>query len=111
MLHPVNADLEQLGPLMATGERRSARTLTAGAGGLRSEVMGASYGAFGPHENRYPTPQGMEAYARIEGMVGEEQELLEIPAHERSERHHARLREIGEELDRIWKRLENRAHR
>jgi hypothetical protein len=35
--------------------------------------------------------------------------LLLIPALERKEHKHARLREIGDELDRIWERLRERA--
>ena len=48
-------------------------------------------------------------YAQIEGLVGEEQELLIIPAHERKTHEHERLRVIGEQLDRIFERLRERA--
>jgi uncharacterized protein DUF2630 len=50
-------------------------------------------------------------FARIEGLVGEEEALLRIPAHERSDQHHERLRSIGAELDRVWDKLRERAAR
>jgi hypothetical protein len=50
-------------------------------------------------------------YARIEGLAGEEDALLQIPAHERTEEHHARLGSIARELDRVWERLRERAER
>ena len=53
---------------------------------------------------------GASAFAQVEGLAGEEQELLIIPAHERKAHQHERLRVIGEELDRIFARLHKRAH-
>jgi hypothetical protein len=50
-------------------------------------------------------------FARIEGLVGEEDALLTIPAHERSEEQHARLRSIAQELDRVWEHLRDRIER
>lgn len=58
-----------------------------------------------------PIPQGLEEYARLEGLVGEEELLLEEAeeehAHERRERLHA----ISNELDHIWEILRDRAER
>ena len=48
-------------------------------------------------------------FARIEGLVGEEDALLKIPAHERTGEQHERLRSIGAELDRVWEKLRHRA--
>ena len=66
-------------------------------------------------------PDGVEAhrgddpdlslFARIERLVGEEEALLLIPARDRTQHEHDRLREIGDELDRIWERLRERARR
>jgi hypothetical protein len=56
-------------------------------------------------------PQGLETYAHIEGLVGEEAELLEIPHEKRSQQHHERLHAIREELDRVWGKLRERAER
>jgi hypothetical protein len=50
-------------------------------------------------------------FARIEGLVGEEDALLRIPAHERSGEQHQRLRSIAEELDRVWEHLRDRIER
>jgi hypothetical protein len=55
--------------------------------------------------------EGLDLFARIEGLVGEEHALLRIPAERRTDHEHARLREIGAELDRIWERLRERAER
>jgi hypothetical protein len=48
-------------------------------------------------------------FAHIEGLVGEEDALLRIPAHERTAHHHERLSSIGAELDRVWEKLRGRA--
>jgi hypothetical protein len=50
-------------------------------------------------------------FARIEGLVGEEDALLIIPARERTGEQRDRLRVIGDELDRIWEKLRDRARR
>jgi hypothetical protein len=50
-------------------------------------------------------------FARVERLIGEEQALLEIPAHRRSAEQHDRLRAIGRELDRLWATLRERADR
>jgi hypothetical protein len=55
------------------------------------------------------TPSGLEAYAHIEGLVGEESELLEEAEEGRREEHRARLHAITEELDRAWEALRRRA--
>ena len=54
---------------------------------------------------------GASAFAHVEGLMGEEQSLLLIPAHERQPHEHERLRAIGEELDRVFEHLQERAHR
>jgi hypothetical protein len=53
----------------------------------------------------------LDAYARVEGLAGEEEDLLAIPAAERTKEHHERLRAVSEELDRIRERLHERAQR
>lgn len=50
-------------------------------------------------------------FARIEGLVGEEEALLRIPARQRSRDQHERLRSIAAELDRVWEKLRDRAER
>jgi hypothetical protein len=50
-------------------------------------------------------------FARIEGLVGEEYALLQLPAEERTDEHHERLRSIGAELDRVFEKLRERAGR
>jgi Protein of unknown function (DUF2630) len=50
-------------------------------------------------------------YARIEGLVGEEDELLEQAEERRKEEHRELLHAIGEELDRAWATLRRRAER
>ncbi len=57
-----------------------------------------------------PTPRDLEVYAHIEGLVGEENELLEGAQESRSEQHE-RLHAITEELDRVWETLRRRADR
>ena len=53
----------------------------------------------------------LSLFARIERLIGEEEALLLIPARDRTQHEHDRLREIGDELDRIWERLRERARR
>ena len=60
---------------------------------------------------RVPGKPELGLFARIEGLLGEEKALLEIPARERTDRHHSRLREIAAELDRAWEKLRERAER
>jgi hypothetical protein len=50
-------------------------------------------------------------FARVEGLVGEEAALLLIPALECKPHERDRLREIGDELDRIFERLLERSRR
>jgi hypothetical protein len=54
---------------------------------------------------------GASLFAQVEGLAGEEQDLLVIPAEERKAHQHERLRAIGDELDRIFARLDQRARR
>jgi hypothetical protein len=56
-------------------------------------------------------PRQIDAYAHIEHMVGDEWELLETAADERTPHQHERLRAIEAELDRIWHALQARAER
>jgi hypothetical protein len=60
---------------------------------------------------RDPGQPELGLFARIEGLLGEEKALLDIPARRRSGREHNRLREIGAELDRIFERLQERSKR
>ena len=74
--------------------------------------------AFPGGETRRPSspgdfaePAGLEAYAHVEGLCGEEDRLLEIAEHERTQEQHERLRAIAAELDRSWEHLRERAER
>jgi hypothetical protein len=58
-----------------------------------------------------PGSSDLELFARVEGLVGEEAALLAIPHEDRSEHQHNRLKAIGEELDRVFERLRERAER
>jgi hypothetical protein len=60
-----------------------------------------------------PVERAPEAslFARIENLVNEEHALLLIPAAERRRRDHDRLREIQDQLDRIWETLRERSRR
>jgi hypothetical protein len=51
----------------------------------------------------------LTAYEHVEGLCGEEEALLQIPADEREAHHHQRLKELKEELDRAFERLHERA--
>jgi hypothetical protein len=68
----------------------------------------------GPPRSEPPFPSqkpDVSLFARIEGLVGEEDALLQIPPRERRAPQHDRLRAIGDELDRIWETLRDRAER
>ena len=58
-----------------------------------------------------PIPRPLEAYTHIEGLIGEEDRLLEEAESSRKEVHRERLHAIGEELDRVWEALRRRAER
>ena len=58
-----------------------------------------------------PIPDDLEVYAHVEGLVGEENELLEEAEESRKEEHRERLRAIGQDLDRAWETLRRRAER
>jgi hypothetical protein len=58
-----------------------------------------------------PIPHDLDAYAHIEGLVGEETEILEGAEEDRKEDDHKRLHAIGQELDRVWETLRQRAER
>jgi hypothetical protein len=58
-----------------------------------------------------PVPRDLEVYAHVEGLVGEENELLEVAEEDRKDEHHQRLHAIREELDRAWETLRRRAER
>ena len=62
-------------------------------------------------DDRVEVPAELGLFARIEGLIGEEKALLEIPARERSRQHRDRLRDVSAELDRIWDALRARATR
>jgi Protein of unknown function (DUF2630) len=56
-------------------------------------------------------PRDVEAYAHIEGLVGEEDLLMEEAEEGRKEENRERLHAIREELDRAWETLRRRAER
>ena len=58
-----------------------------------------------------PIPRDLEVYARVEGLVGEEDELLEGAEGSRKVEHRERLHAITQELDRAWETLRRRAER
>jgi hypothetical protein len=58
-----------------------------------------------------PASDELRLFARIEGLCGEEEALLSIPAGERTREQASRLRAIAEELDRAWSKLRERAER
>ena len=62
-------------------------------------------------EDFVPGSPDIALFARIEGLVGEESALLAIPAEDRAQHHHERLKAIGDELDRIFEHLRERAER
>jgi predicted nuclease with TOPRIM domain len=59
----------------------------------------------------YRIPHDLEVYTHIEGLVGEENELLKEAAQGRKEEHRERLHAIKQELDRAWETLRKRAER
>ena len=64
-----------------------------------------------PPDDRNEVPADIAPFARIEGLVGEERALLEIPARERTQRQKDRLHHVGIELDRIFDLLRARSAR
>jgi hypothetical protein len=56
-------------------------------------------------------PSDLDAYSHIEGLVGEENELLEGAEEDRKEEHRQRLHALTQELDRVWEMLRRRAER
>jgi predicted nuclease with TOPRIM domain len=56
-------------------------------------------------------PSGLETYAHLEHVVGEETRLLEEAEEARKQEHRERLHEISGELDRVWETLRERAER
>ena len=74
--------------------------------------FGADEGLAREHdEDLSRIPRGLDAYAHIEGLVGEESELLEEAEADRKEEHRERLHAIRDELDRAWETLRRRAER
>ena len=62
-------------------------------------------------EDFVPGSRDLEVFADVEGLMGEEAALLTIPHQDRSQHHHDRLKAIGEELDRTFEKLRERAER
>jgi hypothetical protein len=58
-----------------------------------------------------PDPLGLETFARLEGLIGQETALLKIPAKDRDREQNERLGSIADELDRLWDLLRRRAER
>jgi Protein of unknown function (DUF2630) len=50
----------------------------------------------------------MRVFARVEGLIGQEDALLRIPAAERTREQSERLQALGAELDRVFERLRAR---
>jgi Protein of unknown function (DUF2630) len=62
-------------------------------------------------EDFVPGSSDIALFAHVEGLVGEEAALLAIPHEERAQHHHDRLKAIGDELDRVFEHLRERAER
>jgi hypothetical protein len=58
-----------------------------------------------------PDPPELSLYARVEGLIGEEDALLKLPADETTPAQRERLRGLQEELDGLWAQLRERARR
>lgn len=58
-----------------------------------------------------PRRADLHLYEHIEGLCGQEEALLRIPAAEREAHHHERLRDLEQELDRAFERLRHRHER
>jgi hypothetical protein len=58
-----------------------------------------------------PIPHDLDVYAHVEGLVGEETEILEQAEADRKEEQHERLHAVRDELDRAWETLRRRAER
>jgi hypothetical protein len=56
-------------------------------------------------------PEELEAFARIEGLMGQEHALLSIPAEKRTDRERRLLEAVTAELDRIVGKLKERTER
>jgi hypothetical protein len=56
-------------------------------------------------------PEDLEAYARIEGLMGQEHALLLIPAAQRTDHERRLLDAVTAELDRIGEKLKQRVVR
>ncbi len=56
-------------------------------------------------------PRDLGVYAHVEGLVGEENELLEEAHEDREKERRERLHAIRQELDRAWDTLRQRAER
>ena len=60
-------------------------------------------------DDKAEVPADLGLFARVEGLVGEERALLQIPLRERSQQQKDRLRDVGRELDRIREALRTRS--
>lgn len=56
-------------------------------------------------------PEELEAFARIEGLMGQEHALLSVPEEKRTDRERRLLEAVTAELDRIVEKLKERAVR
>jgi hypothetical protein len=64
-------------------------------------------GQIGPHAHE----EAGALYGRVEHLAQEEDQLLAIVAEQRTEEHRARLKQIREELDRVFHHLRERHER
>ena len=62
-------------------------------------------------EDYVPGSSDLELFAHVEGLTGEESALLAIPHEDRTRHQHERLKAIGEERDRVFGHLRERAER
>jgi len=78
---------------------------------LRPTPVGVSLYPHEPLPASDPAPDDADAhvFARVEGLIGEEDALLRLPLHERTAAQRDRLRWLGDELDRLWELLSARA--
>jgi hypothetical protein len=58
-----------------------------------------------------PFPQALGEYARLEGLVGEEDLLLEEAQQDHAHERRERLHSISKELDHVWEVLRDRSVR
>jgi len=117
IVSPLNLLLSIVGSLLlyllrARGDRRPHSSLSRPSSVLSQRPMTIP----APRLSRKPDDllarnPDVSLFARVEGLIGEEDALLLIPALKRNPDERDRLRQIGDELDRIFERLLERSRR